>query len=219
MFCHACGNEIAEGTTVCPKCGAKIGVTEGNNSSNVSIPTNTDGTQEPKIENAKVAGTAIGKEKLSKHKLVIAITNIALGAILLLLSLDSDYDWTIAPFFLGIGICVSGILQILQVSPKIIAIVQVVMGAIAVSNSVELANDWEYVGFVAGVGLLVCGILSIRKISCKVISIVEIVFGGVTLLWGFAFIDWAWGDTGLIFGAAFLVEGILNLVNIKKNTH
>lgn len=219
MFCHACGNEITEGTTVCPKCGAKIVVTEGTDSSVASTPTNVDDIKEQKNENANIAGTATGKEKLSKHKLIIAITNIALGAILLLLSLDSDYDWTIAPFFLGIGVCVSGILQILQKSPKIIAIVQMVMGAIAVSDSVELAYDWEYIGFAAGVGLLVCGILRIRNISSKVISIVEIVFGGVTLLLGFACIDWAWGDTGLIFGAAFLVEGILNLINTKKNNY
>ena len=80
-----------------------------------------------------------------------------------------------------------------------------------------MTYDWEYVGFVAGAGLLVLGILRILRKSLRIISITEIVFGGLSILLRLACIDWAWGDTGIFVGAAFLVEGILNLITDKTN--
>lgn len=216
MFCHNCGNEIAEGTVFCTNCGAKIGAIEGADKPNASAPTNTYGSQDPKIENAKIINASMGEVKIAKYKKIISITNIVLGAILLLESYNSDYDWTLAPFGLGVCICTSGILQLLKKNPKIVAIIQIVLGALTALVSSELTYDWEYVGFVAGAGLLVFGILGLLKKPIRIISIVEIVFGGVIVLLGVAFIEWVWGDTGLFCGAAFLVEGILNLINEKN---
>lgn len=215
MFCPKCGNEMAEGMAFCPKCGAKIDAAEENAPPKEGAADNC-GTQESTVEKKEVMGTPRKKEKLSKYKKAGSIVITALGAILLLESLASDYDWTLAPFVLGIGICASGILQLLKKSPKVTAIVQMVLGAIAMLISLELSFDCEYVGFVAGAGLLVCGILKLLKKSNRISSIVEIVFGGVSALLGIAFIDWVWGDTGLLCGAAFLVEGILNLIDGKK---
>lgn len=213
MFCQKCGNEMADGMAFCPKCGAKIDVAE----ETASPKGGAAGLQDPVIEKEKTMGTSKKTEKLSKYKKASSIVMIALGAILLLESLASDYDWTLAPFALGIALCASGILQLLKKSPKVIAIIQMVLGAISMLISLELSFDWEYVGFVAGAGLLVCGILRLLKKSNRIASIVEIVFGGVSALLGIAFIDWVWGDTGLLCGAAFLVEGILSLIHEKKN--
>lgn len=199
MYCPNCGTKNTEGVNFCRNCGVSIHVGNQCGSASVSQSEGVD--------------TRSGEVKQVKYEKIIAITNIVLGAILFLLSLESENDWTLAPYALGIGICVTGILQLLKKKQKVIAILQIIMGALCVLVSLELNYDWEYVGFVAGAGLLVFGILSILRKPLRIISIVEIVFGSASILFGLACIDWAWGDTGVFVGAAYLVEGILNLVN------
>lgn len=196
MYCPKCGTKNNESVNFCRNCGASISMRNQNDLTSVL---KSDGTD-----------TLGSDKKYSKYLKIIAITNIVLGAILFLLSSGSEDDWTLAPYALGIGICVTGILQLLKKKQKVISILQIIMGALGVLVSLEMTYDWEYVGFVAGAGLLVLGILRVLNKPLKIISIVEIVFGGVSILLGLACIDWAWGDTGLFVGAAFLVEGILS---------
>ncbi|MBQ8640305.1 MAG: hypothetical protein IJ468_14255 [Lachnospiraceae bacterium] len=133
-----------------------------------------------------------------------------------LLSLDSEFDWELAPFFLGICFCVTGILQLLKNKQKAIAIIQIVFGAFCAVLSLELTYDWEYIGFLAGTGLLVAGILKLLKKSEKAVGIVEIIFGALTAVMGFECIDWAWGGTGIFSGAALAIEGIIRVVDAKR---
>lgn len=212
LFCSKCGAELTIGAKFCAKCGTKVlETTEGNISSKVDVDI-VEEHREVVCPNFTIKG------KEMKGTKAIAITNVVLGALMVLLS-STEYEWGIAPWFLGIGICVAGILQLLQKSQKVISIIQIVAGSFSGICSIEMEWDWELIGFVAGVGLLVIGIMGLLKKSKKAISIVEIVFGGVTLLLGFGCIEYAWGDTGIFTGAAFLVEGIITCVNSKKQSN
>ena len=202
MYCPYCGTKNDNSANFCIACGASI-KNEDHNIPPIGIA----------INNNTSNGNKIAESKYSKS---IAITNSSLGAVLLYLSFTSEYDWTLAPFCLGIGICTTGILQLLKKNQKTIAILQIVMGALCTLIFLELAYDWDYIGFVTGVGMLTIGILNILRKSSKIVSIVEIVFASVSILLGLAFISWAWSDTGLFTGAAFLVEGILNIKNSPK---
>lgn len=99
--------------------------------------------------------------------------------------------------------------------PKAIGIVNTVAGALLFFIGIaDIDYDWGLIAFLAAIGFLVTGILEIAKKSFKGIGVVQIVMGALSVIIGLCCdMDYDWGYIGLFIGIAFLVTGLLRLLN------
>lgn len=195
MICKKCGATNEDGVRFCANCGEAMAAT---------------------------ANGALGMtdEKQKKFMKITGIIDTIAGAILILIGfIDIDYDWGLLSLVAGIGIIVAGILQLIKKSNKVISILHIVFGGVLLILSLccDFEYDWTYIGMGIAVAMLLVGILGILRKSAKAIGIVEIVFAGILLLLGIGCIEYDWGLTSLIAGAAALVAGILRVVYCGKN--
>lgn len=171
MYCTKCGTKNNDNAKFCSGCGAPVSTEQGQGLSNT-------------VETVSAENTGNQAKVKTWYPKSIAIINMIAGAMLFIFSMESEYDWDLASFVLGIGIGVTGILQLLQKKEKIVGIIQIVFGASSMLMSLELTYDWEYIGFLAGAGLVVVGILRLLNKSDKIKGILSIIFGGIVLMWG-----------------------------------
>lgn len=134
---------------------------------------------------------------MKKTPKAIGIINVIFGAITACVGInDIDYDWGIIALVCGLGLLVSGILQLVNKTGKVLGILQLIAGIAEIGLACLCIDyDWGIISGLIGIGMFVIGI----------------VFGALSIIMGFTDIDYDWGVTALFVGIALLVCGIVGL--------
>lgn len=145
MFCSKCGNEIAEGTAFCPKCGAKV-VNVGDGQQSVDIPVaDVKGQQTGEVvENTQRASSNnAGKVKGNLHK-AATIGRVLMWGSLLLLLVSSFGALRIIPAIPVAGVAIGIILSVLgakrplglsKIIELVVAVILLVVIAVSAMSS------------------------------------------------------------------------------------
>ena len=119
---------------------------------------------------------------MKKTPKAIGIINVIFGAITACVGInDIDYDWGIIALVCGLGLLVSGILQLVNKTGKVLGILQLIAGIAEIGLACLCIDyDWGIISGLIGIGMFVIGIIETRNKVGKAKHIIGIVFGNCT---------------------------------------
>ena len=94
---------------------------------------------------------------MKKTPKAIGIINVIFGAITACVGIsDIDYDWGIIALVCGLGLLVSGILQLVNKTGKVLGILQLIAGIAEIGLACLCIDyDWGIISGLIGIGMFV----------------------------------------------------------------